>query len=324
MRMNGLMHVVIGFRLKPSPRHMECVKFLVEKGTPVDSKDVAGHTCIHMCTGKFGNKGTCEIAQYLLEKGADINIKNRFGATALFETVQNVNNVCVDWLLENGADPDVHDNDGVHLFKQAQLIPGMDEKMTEYTHKLAKKKRDEASKEGSYRKCSVCQKESSKRCSGCYLVWYCCKECQISDWIDDGHKSECKEMQKEYVEVELDTGKPGKIHVVIRNASPKYKLKGKSHFILKIQAPLHVLEPSRKLRGKEAKKTGYEMLYVYNEEHTVEGYISGEKSPKVYQEALEAVKTRGLMGAKAYFYAAWEEGKGLKINLKRVQPPESW
>ena len=66
------------------------------------------------------------------------------------------------------------------------------------------------------------------------------------------------------------------------------------------------------------------MLYVYNEEHTVEGYISEVKSPKVFQEALEAVKTRGLMGAKAYFYAAWEEGKGLKINLKRVQPPESW
>ena len=320
LRMNGLMHVVQGYRLKPSARHMECVKFLVEKGTPVDSKDVAGHTCVHMCTGKFGNKDTCEMAKYLLMKGANINIKNRFGETALFATVQNMNYECVDWLLENGADPDVYDNDGLHLFKHAQTIPGMREKMTAYTHKLAKKKRDEAAKEGTYRKCTGCQKDTSKRCSGCYLVWYCGRECQISSWND--HKKECKEMQKEYVDVKLASVPQGKYHVVLPNSKipiqAKCNLKGKSHFIVKIQAPLW------STKKKKDKKPENEYLYVYNAENTINGHIASDMSPSVYQEALQAVKTHGLMGAKAYFYAVWEEGKGLKINLKRVQPPESW
>ena len=322
LRMNGLMHVVQGYRLKLSTldKAMECVKFLVEKGTPVDSKDVAGHTCVHMCTGKFGHKGTCEIGKYLLEKGADINIKNRFGATALFETVQNINFECLDWLLENGADPDVYDNDGLHMFKHCQTIPGMRAKMTAYTHKLAKKKRDEAAKEGIYRKCAFCLKDTSKRCSGCYLVWYCCRECQISGWKD--HKKECKEMQKEYVEVKLSYYRQGQCHVFLPDAQTMCNLKGRSHFIVKIQAPLNVFESSRRIRGKKSPET--ELCYVYNAENTINGHISSKQSPSVFQEALEAVKTHGLMGAKAYFYAIWEEGKGLKINLKRVQPPESW
>lgn len=315
IRLNGLMHVVQGFRLKPSPRHMECVKYLVKRGTPVDSKDVAGHTCLHYCTGRFGNKETCEMAKYLLENGADINMKNRFGATPLFEAVQSMNTECVDWLLENGADPDVYDNDGLHLFKHAQLIPGMRQKMSDYTHKLAKKKRNEATKEGSYRKCAVCNKDASKRCSGCYLVWYCGRECQISGWND--HKKECKEMQKEYVEVQLKAS--GKNHEILRDTPAKCDLKGKSHFIVKIQAPLDVFESTRKKEDKEPESSN---LYVYNAENTINGFMVPEMC--AFQEACKAVKTHGLMGAKAYFYAMWEEGKGLKINLKRVQPPESW
>ena len=309
------MHVVQGYRLKPSPTHMECVKFLVKRGAQLDSKDVAGHTCVHYCTGKFGSKETCEMAKYLLEKGADINMKNRFGATPLFEAVQSMNTGCVDWLLENGADPDVYDNDGLHLFKHAQIIPGMRQKMSAYTAKLAKKKRNEAAKEGAYRKCAVCQKNTLKRCSGCYLAWYCGKECQISGWKD--HKKECKEMQKEYVEIQLIEA--SKDMSAKQNYPAKCDLKGKSHFVVKIQAPLDLFESTR---GKKDKKPKDGALYVYNAENTINGHIVPEMS--AYQEALEAVKTHGLMGAKAYFYAVREEGKGLRVNLKRVQPPESW
>ena len=309
------MHVVQGYRLKPSPTHMECVKFLVKRGAQLDSKDVAGHTCVHYCTGKFGSKETCEMAKYLLEKGADINMKNRFGATPLFEAVQSMNTGCVDWLLENGADPDVYDNDGLHLFKHAQIIPGMRQKMSAYTAKLAKKKRNEAAKEGAYRKCAVCQKNTLKRCSGCYLAWYCGKECQISGWKD--HKKECKEMLKEYVEIQLIEA--SKDMSAKQNYPAKCDLKGKSHFVVKIQAPLDLFESTR---GKKDKKPEDGALYVYNAENTINGHIVPEMS--AYQEALEAVKTHGLMGAKAYFYAVWEESKGLRVNLKRVQPPESW
>ena len=79
LRKNGLMHVIQGFRANQSAEHMECVRYLVEKGTPVDCKDILGHTPLHQCTGTYGTKELCEIAKYLLDKGADINIENRFG-----------------------------------------------------------------------------------------------------------------------------------------------------------------------------------------------------------------------------------------------------
>eukprot|EP00536_Pseudo-nitzschia_multiseries_P009717 jgi/Psemu1/288637/fgenesh1_pg.279_\ len=39
------------------------------------------------------------------------------------------------------------------------------------------------------RKCQVCQKEASKKCSRCSLAWYCTVECQRTDWKQ--HKSVC-------------------------------------------------------------------------------------------------------------------------------------
>lgn len=39
--------------------------------------------------------------------------------------------------------------------------------------------------------CKVCCSEAKQKCSGCLQVFYCSKNCQISDW-KNGHKSDCK------------------------------------------------------------------------------------------------------------------------------------
>ena len=64
-------------------------------------------------------------------------------------------------------------------------------------------------------------------------------------------------------------------------------------------------------------------MLVYNEKRTIFGFISREM--KFYHDVLRVIRTRGVLGVRAFFYAFWdEEDKGLRINFKRVQPPETW
>lgn len=39
--------------------------------------------------------------------------------------------------------------------------------------------------------CKVCNGEAKQKCSGCFSVFYCSKNCQISDWRN-GHKADCR------------------------------------------------------------------------------------------------------------------------------------
>ena len=305
LRLNGLMHVIQGFRLGvgqiQSSEHLECVNYLLKKGTPVDCKDFLGHTPLHQCTGAFGNKSLFKIAKCLLEKGADINIENRFGCSPLVEPAFALNMDCVNWLLENGADPIKAKLNGVSLYEDSRKIPPLRAAMDKHV----KKKKQEAFKEGSYRSCGVCKKKTHKRCTGCFLSWYCTKECQESAWKD--HKDECKRTQSEYVKIELKQHNYNTLVSFTDHSTVSYipstKLRGRSNFVVKIQV-------------------GEGDMLVYNEGKTICGSIVPEMA--CYQEVLDNIKEHGVVGRKAYFYATWKEGEGLKINVKRVQPPETW
>ena len=91
---------------------------------------------------------------------------------------------------------------------------------------------------------------------------------------------------------------------------------GSQHFAVKIQAPFKVL---REHGDEGAKDKG---MLVYNEKRTVFGFITREMG--FYEEVLRAIRTRGILGVRAFFYAFWEEGTGLRINFKKIQPPETW
>ena len=52
------------------------------------------------------------------------------------------------------------------------------------------------------RLCRVCKVDKdSKRCTGCYMVWYCGQECQVGDW--PAHKTDCKVTRDQYKQVLL-------------------------------------------------------------------------------------------------------------------------
>ena len=54
--------------------------------------------------------------------------------------------------------------------------------MAEYMARLCREKRDESIAAGSLRKCLHCSKKTSKKCSGCYLVYWCGQECLKAGW----------------------------------------------------------------------------------------------------------------------------------------------
>ena len=79
--------------------HLEIVKLLLEKGADVQGKDRWVKTPLH----KASENGHLEIVKLLLEKGADVEAKNEWDETPLYKASQNGHLEIVKLLLEKGA-----------------------------------------------------------------------------------------------------------------------------------------------------------------------------------------------------------------------------
>lgn len=101
----------------------EVIKMFFQKGYPVDG--------IEFSTGdshfiKAASAKKMEIAQVCLDMGADINLKNKMGKTALFHAVVNGDLSMVEFLLKNGADPNIADNTGITPLMTAAISDAPD------------------------------------------------------------------------------------------------------------------------------------------------------------------------------------------------------
>ena len=91
----------------------------------------------------------------------------------------------------------------------------------------------------------------------------------------------------------------------------------KFHFIVKVQVPLTF---DNKLgQGDTA-------LLTYNEERSFLIYLRKEKNEKAYNELVYIIRARGFKGMKGYFHAILdnESSKTIRINSKRILPPQPW
>ena len=231
---------------------------------------------------------------------------------------------CIRWLFNHGADLGAIDNDGVFLYDYA-MISNVGDLMSAHMKTICREMREEAIQEGVIGRCHFCGKEAMKKCSGCFLSYYCGKECQKEGWKD--HKKDCKEALKGYKMFSLRTDQfsyrltiPGSGQVVNWYPRVFHHPRGKNNFVVKIQAPW------KAEREKDAELVNRDML-VHNEGKTIFGMISPELDH--YDELLETIRSKGVLGVKAYFYAFWECGateaeSGIKININKVQPPETW
>jgi ankyrin repeat protein len=80
----------------------ETVKALVEKGADITLKDVSNNTCLHLAA----QENNMELVQYFVESGIKVNDANIFDNTALHFAAYNNNKSMIDLLLAKGASLD--------------------------------------------------------------------------------------------------------------------------------------------------------------------------------------------------------------------------
>jgi ankyrin repeat protein len=90
-----------------SVRGYEIVKFLIEKGADINIRDNKGNTLMHYSVLPYGNNPL--VIDLLLKKGMDVNGRNRDGETPL-HTVSTMEGV--ELLIKKGADINAKDEKG--------------------------------------------------------------------------------------------------------------------------------------------------------------------------------------------------------------------
>ncbi|MEW6367185.1 MAG: ankyrin repeat domain-containing protein [Acidobacteriota bacterium] len=95
--------------------HKELVAFLLDKGAPVDSRNIVGETpLVYAADG-----GHLEMARFLVAKGADVNAVSVRGADALQYAIWGSHLDVAKFLVEKGADPKRKEDGGFTLLHGA-------------------------------------------------------------------------------------------------------------------------------------------------------------------------------------------------------------
>ncbi|KAJ2744497.1 hypothetical protein GGI20_002935 [Coemansia sp. BCRC 34301] len=102
------------------PDHEQCLRFLHDIGVIVDATDVAGFTAFMRASQTWHSR--LDLAEVLLEMGANVNHRSRFGGVALHEAIMAQDRRAVSFLTRNGASMDIKDNDGVSARDIVTLI----------------------------------------------------------------------------------------------------------------------------------------------------------------------------------------------------------
>ena len=102
----------------------------------------------------------------------------------------------VSLLLKYGANPSSKDNDDCSPQDLVVFNPRVRTMFGQAERLLARQERKELKEKtgGRQSACSVCQVSSdTKKCSGCFSVWFCGRECQRAAWPD--HQRECQVLE---------------------------------------------------------------------------------------------------------------------------------
>ena len=84
------------------------VKDLINRGADVNTKDKNGKTILHIAI----ENNYEDIVKFLIQNKADVNIKDNDGNTPLHLAVKNGNDFIVKLLLKAGAKKDIKNNEG--------------------------------------------------------------------------------------------------------------------------------------------------------------------------------------------------------------------
>ena len=220
--------------------YKKCLLRLLSLGADVNVKDVAGYTPLHHCAQMYSNDVTLALAQILLKAGANVDAKNRFGDTPLMYATMASKFEVIQVLLDHGADPYAGEyTANVSANQIAQRFPRIQEMFGKANQRKMKSDRKVVRETVGISECNVCktQDKGKKRCTGCYCVFYCGRECQVKDW--DKHKEDCKTYQEEYKPCVVQSSLFGQVPMTKNNITgavfqPTTKVSEKSHFVVKV------------------------------------------------------------------------------------------
>ena len=85
-------------------QNLEITKFLIENGADLNHSNSKGTTVLmYAKTPVLENQRNTTLLQYLLDKGANINARDKFFKTVLDYVIEKERFVLADWLASRGA-----------------------------------------------------------------------------------------------------------------------------------------------------------------------------------------------------------------------------
>ena len=92
--------------------YVNVVKFLLDRGVDVNAKDKEGKTALISASASTKDHHK-DVSEFLIEAGADMNAKDNYGQTALMYASFHNNTGAAKALIEAGADVHATNNDGM-------------------------------------------------------------------------------------------------------------------------------------------------------------------------------------------------------------------
>ncbi|KAJ7028262.1 hypothetical protein C8F04DRAFT_1291468 [Mycena alexandri] len=311
-----------------SLRHLEILRLLCGKGLPVDLEDIMGFTALHHATA--APNASEDFTRCLLQHGANVNHRNRFGEISLLGCMQLDLVPIISILLEHGVDLDIPDADGVtarhhYLYCGPRVIAVVADSIRKRSGVVAPR---------TDKCCDTCAVRGVKLkiCGRCKVARYCSQKCQAA--ARPVHKSECTAFSP-YTTVTVEPfyetfGRTMPVADYTRrlfgyptsDASfserhtrtshvPRGLRNGPKVLVVKVQVPA-------------LGEGGMGDLLIYTKRRAFACTIRRVDNSHEYDRLSAAVRNHGIAGVKAYFMAELESRDKLVVKISDVLVEQPW
>ena len=168
------------------PLHSETLKYLLENGCPPDTQEICRQTAL--CRAIEIPASNADLARMLIVHGANVNHRDIYGTTPIFQAVMTAHSKAVDVLMEYGADLDVIDADGSTI---RDVVIRCGPKVLAVLHAWERRRAGVKAPLGE-KGCALCGKDGKLLfCAACHSVRYCSSECQSMSAVSSIRIAHC-------------------------------------------------------------------------------------------------------------------------------------